>query len=57
MYEIAAHFHSIGVTDLGIPDYPGSWVIECCAVGLIKGTQSELVAAWNQRSLSERGLP
>ena len=40
-----------------MPDYPGSWTIECCDVGMIKDTREEVVTAWNRRALSKQGEP
>lgn len=35
-----------------MPDYPGSWTIECCDVGMIKDTREEVETAWNSREPS-----
>ena len=34
-----------------MPDYPGSWTIECCDVGMIKDSREDVVTAWNRRSI------
>lgn len=52
-YAIEAHTHSAPLKSIGIPDHPGSYVIEgdCqCGSGLIGETQQEVTARWNRRA-------
>jgi len=55
--EQEPHAHSALLKALvpDIPDYPGSWSIECCDVGMIKATRDEVVAAWNRRAPPQLG--
>lgn len=49
--RIEQHTHSGLLKELGIPDHPGSVVIECmCGCGLLDATQEAVTARWNQRS-------
>lgn len=49
--HIEPHTHSGPLKELGIPDHPGSVVIECvCGCGLLDTTQEAVTARWNQRS-------
>lgn len=57
LHEIEAHTHGLSFGDMPImPDYPGSWTIECCDVGMIKDTRAEVVAAWNRRAAPAQEL-
>lgn len=51
LIEHPAHSHSTILKDIGMPDHPGSWTVECCDVGMIKDTRAEVVAAWNRRAV------
>jgi|GEM_PF-1410696 len=54
--HIEAHTHHLTFDGKPLmPDYPGSWTIECCDVGMIKDTREEVVTAWNRRALSQQG--
>lgn len=49
--HIEPHTHSGPLKELGIPDHPGSTVIECfCGCGLLDATEEAVTARWNQRS-------
>lgn len=49
--RIEPHTHSGPLKELGIPDHPGSVVIECaCGCGLLDATQEAVTARWNQRA-------
>jgi hypothetical protein len=48
--EIKPHSHNISAFGLKIPDHPGLWTIECCAVGLINENRDALAASWNRRA-------
>lgn len=51
--RIEPHTHSGPLKELGIPDHPGSVVIECmCGCGLLDATQEAVTARWNQRSIA-----
>ena len=53
---IEAHTHSAPIKALGIPDHPGSHVVECsCGAGLIDDTREEVVTRWNRRAASPEG--
>lgn len=48
--RIEPHTHSGLLKELGIPDHPGSVVIECiCGCGLLDATQEAVTARWNRR--------
>lgn len=54
-YEIEAHEHSTPLKAMGIPDHPGSYVIEgdcACGSGLIGSTKEEVKEKWNRRAPS-----
>lgn len=49
--HIEAHTHHLTFNGQPImSDYPGSWTIECCDVGMIKDTREEVIAAWSRRA-------
>lgn len=49
--RIAPHAHSGLLKELGIPDHPGSVVIECvCGCGLVDATEEAVTARWNRRN-------
>lgn len=48
IYEIEPHTHYIATF---MPDYPGSWIIECtgCDVAIMRNKKEEAITAWNRR--------
>lgn len=52
MREIEPHTHSGPLKALGIPDHPGSHVIECgCGAGMIAESKDAVRAMWNRREM------
>ncbi|ONM43114.1 hypothetical protein BXT89_14260 [Halopseudomonas pachastrellae] len=52
MREIEPHTHSGPLKALGIPDHPGSHVIECgCGAGMIAEAKQAVRDMWNRRKM------
>lgn len=52
--RIAPHAHSGLLKELGIPDHPGSVVIECvCGCGLVDATEEAVAERWNRRPATD----
>jgi hypothetical protein len=56
--HIEPHTHSAALKRMGIPDHPGSVVIECgCGAGLLDDTLAAVAARWNLRLYSPSEPP
>lgn len=56
-HAIGPHTHSDVLREMlpGLPDHPGSHVIECaCGTGFIEETFEACAAKWNRRAASEQ---